>query len=41
MLVLYIGYAIISYFQTLDFVRETEGIVTSTFLQLFNRVIWF
>ncbi len=39
-LILYIGYALISYVQTLDFVKTTEGIITSTILQLFNRVIW-
>ena len=40
MLILYIGYALISYIQTLDFVKSTEGMITSTILQLFNRVIW-
>ena len=40
MLILYIGYALISYVQTLEFVQSTEGMITSTMLQLFNRVIW-
>lgn len=40
MLILYIGYAVISFVQTLDFVKESEGMIISIMLQLFNRVIW-
>ena len=39
-LILYSGYALISFVQTLEFVRTTEGVLTSIILQLFNRVIW-
>lgn len=40
LMVLYVGYAIISYSQTLPFVRLSVGIVASAILQLFNRLIW-
>ena len=38
--ILYSGYSLISFVQTLEFVRTTEGVLTSIILQLFNRVIW-
>ena len=40
MFLLYACYALISYTNTIDFVRETEGVLVSFVLQLFNRIIW-
>ena len=40
MFLLYACYALISYTNTIDFIRKTEGILVSVVLQLFNRIIW-
>ena len=40
MLILYIAYALISYLQTTDFVKNSAGILISIILQIFNRIIW-
>ena len=39
-IVLYIGYAAISYTQTVSFVRKSLSFLSSALLQFFNRLIW-
>ena len=40
MLILYTAYALVSYTQTLEFVKSSVGALTSVIIQVFNRIIW-
>lgn len=40
MLILYTAYALVSYTQTLNFIKSSLSALTSIIIQVFNRIIW-
>lgn len=41
MVILYAAYALVSYLQTIDYVKRSASILISVIIQVFNRIIWF